>query len=467
MNLVLSPSILVIDDQSSILLAVDTALRLAGFSRIRTCGDGRQVQELVGQEAPDIVLLDLMMPGVDGETLLSFFSTECPDVPVIVITGRVDAETAVRCMKAGAFDYILKPVEDERLVATVQRAAAYGALQRENQALRRQILAERTPRANAFSEIITRDSKMLAVFQYVEAIATTLQPVLIRGETGVGKELVARALHRLSGLPGAFVAVNVGGLDDNVFSDTLFGHVRGAFTGADRDRPGMIEASAGGTLFLDEIGDLSPASQVKLLRLLQEGEYMPLGMDRPRRSDARIVASTNVSLRALERAGRFRKDLAYRLRTHQIYLPPLRERLDDLPLLVDHFLDKAARVLNRPRPAAPAELMALLRSHLFAGNVRELESMIFDALSRHRSGPLELTVFRDHIRREQAGGAIPFEPAGGAEAIVFPARLPTIKEAARMLVAEALKRTEGNQTAAAALLGISQQALSKRLHQGK
>ena len=464
MSALSSPSILVVDDQQSILLSIDTALRLAGFSRIQTCSESRLVKSLATEKAPEVVLMDLMMPGVDGETLLSFFVNEHPGVPVIVITGKVDAETAVRCMKAGAFDYIVKPVENERLVATVQRAAAYRMLQRENQALRRQILAEHTPRSDAFADIVTRDAKMLAVFHYVEAIAATFQPVLIRGETGVGKELVARALHRLSGLPGAFVAVNVGGLDDNVFSDTLFGHVRGAFTGADRDRPGMIEEAAGGTLFLDEIGDLSPASQVKLLRLLQEGEYMPLGMDRPRRTNARIVASTNVSLRALERAGRFRKDLAYRLRTHQIYLPPLRERPEDLPLLVDHFLDKAAQTLNRPRPESPVDLVSLLRSHNFAGNVRELESMIFDAVSRHRTGALGLDVFRDHIRREQAGGLAPMSTET-SESIMFPSRLPTIKDATRMLIAEAIKRTGGNQTAAATMLGISQQALSKRMRQ--
>ena len=462
MSIAPSPMILVIDDQQSILLSIDTTLRMAGFTRIVTCPDSRRVKAVAGEQAPEIVLLDLMMPGVDGETLLSFFSREHPEVPVIVITGTVDVDTAVRCMKAGAFDYIVKPVEDERLVAAVQRAAAYGALQRENQALRRQILADRPQRTDAFAGIVTRDAKMLAIFQYVEAIATTFQPVLIRGETGVGKELVARALHRLSGLGGAFVAVNVGGLDDNVFSDTLFGHIRGAFTSADRDRPGLIEQAAGGTLFLDEIGDLSPASQVKLLRLLQEGEYMPLGMDAPKQTDTRIVASTNLSLRSLERAGRFRKDLAYRLRTHQIYIPPLRERLDDLPLLLDHFLSRAALALNKPRPEIPDALVPVLRTHTFAGNVRELESMIFDALSRHRSGPLALEVFNSHIQRERSGGQDP-QPLLAPAALVFPARLPTIKEATHSLVAEALKRANGNQTLAAATLGISQQALSKRL----
>ena len=462
MSIAPAPMILVVDDQQSILLSIDTTLRMAGFTRVATCPDSRRVKALAGEQAPEIVLLDLMMPGVDGETLLSFFSREHPEVPVIVITGTVDVDTAVRCMKAGAFDYIVKPVEDERLVAAVQRAASYGALQRENQALRRQILAERPQRTDAFAGIVTRDAKMLAIFQYVEAIAATFQPVLIRGETGVGKELVARALHRLSGLGGGFVAVNVGGLDDNVFSDTLFGHIRGAFTSADRDRSGLIEQAAGGTLFLDEIGDLSPASQVKLLRLLQEGEYMPLGMDVPKQTDARIVASTNVSLRSLERTGRFRKDLGYRLRTHQIYIPPLRERLDDLPLLVDHFLARAALALNKPRPELPDALVPVLRAHTFAGNVRELESMIFDALSRHRSGPLALDVFHSHIQRERAGGQDPQTPPAPAE-LVFPARLPTIREATQSLVAEALKRANGNQTLAAATLGISQQALSKRL----
>ena len=462
MSLTASPTILVIDDQQSILLAIDTALRMAGFARIVTCSDSRRVQAQVTEKPPGVVLLDLMMPGMDGETLLSFFSSEYPEVPVVVITGKVDVDSAVRCMKNGAFDYIVKPVEDDRLVSTVQRAAAYGALQRENRALRRQILADRSQRPDAFAEIVTGNPKMLAVFQYVEAIATTFQPVLIRGETGVGKELVARALHRLSGLAGSFVAVNVGGLDDNVFSDTLFGHIRGAFTGADRDRQGLIEQAAGGTLFLDEIGDLSTASQVKLLRLLQEGEYMPLGMDAHRRTDARIVASTNVSLRALEQAGRFRKDLAYRLRTHQIYIPPLRERLDDLPLLVHHLLAKAAGALNRPAPEPTPALVPLLQTHTFAGNVRELESMLFDALSRHRGGPLSLETFEGHIRREQAGGRQPAAPRV-VQQIVFPQTLPTIKETADMLVAEALRRANGNQTAAAAMLGISQQALSKRM----
>jgi DNA-binding NtrC family response regulator len=461
-----SPRILVVDDQPSILLAIDTTLRMAGYRHVATCQESTQVKDLVAAAAPDIVLLDLMMSGVDGETLLAFFNAEYPGLPVIVITGTVDVNTAVRCMKSGAFDYIVKPVEEDRLLACVERAAALSALRSENQALRQGLFTAHIEYPEAFADIVTGDKQMLAVFQYVEAVARTGQPVLIRGETGVGKELMARALHRLSGLDGPFVAVNVGGLDDNVFSDTLFGHTRGAFTGAERDRPGMIEEAAGGTLFLDEIGDLSPASQVKLLRLLQEGEYMPLGVDRPRRTDARIVASTNAPLRELEQSGAFRKDLAYRLRTHEVFLPPLRERAEDLPLLVNHFLAKAADALGVSKPEAPPDLVPLLRTHAFAGNVRELESMIFDALSRHRGGPLSLEVFKAHIRREIGVPEAENKPAAGAaDQLQFPEDLPTIKESTRRLVEEALKRADGNQTVAARMLGISQQALSKRLRQ--
>ncbi|HDI60257.1 MAG TPA: sigma-54-dependent Fis family transcriptional regulator [Desulfobacteraceae bacterium] len=462
-----SPRILVIDDQPSILLAIDTTLRMAGYNHVTTCQESTRVKDMVGADTPDIVLLDLMMAGVDGETLLEFFNVEHPGLPVIVITGTVDVNTAVRCMKAGAFDYIVKPVEEDRLLACVERASALSALRRENQALRQGLFTARIEHPEAFADIVTRDKQMLAVFQYVEAVARTGQPVLICGETGAGKELVARALHRLSGLDGAFVAVNVGGLDDNVFSDTLFGHTRGAFTGAERDRPGMIEEAAGGTLFLDEIGDLSPASQVKLLRLLQEGEYMPLGVDRPRRSDARVVASTNAPLRELEQSGAFRKDLAYRLRTHEIFLPPLRERREDLPLLVDHFLAKTADALGVPKPEAPPDLVPLLRTYAFAGNVRELESMIFDALSCHRGGPLSLEVFKAHIRRELGTPDAGSPSTSGADGLQFPDPLPTIKETTRRLVEEALERANGNQTVAARMLGISQQALSKRLRQEK
>ncbi len=460
--------IIIVDDEKSILLAIDTCLQMSGMNNIITCHDSRQVMDILSGQTIDVMLLDLNMPFIDGERLLDTITREYPDIPIIIVTGAVDVETAVRCIKSGAFDYIVKPVEQDRLITAVNRAMSFQELKRENLALKQHILADTLEMPEAFKEIITNNKKMMLVFQYIESIARTSQPVLIRGETGVGKELIAKTLHELSGLKGNFVAVNAAGLDDNVFSDTLFGHVRGAFTGADQTRSGLIELAASGTLFLDEIGDLNHASQVKLLRLLQEGEYLPLGLDEPRKTDVRIVAATNQNLSELQKAGKFRKDLNYRLRTHRIYIPPLRERLDDIPLLTDHFLEEASRSLNKKKPTPPNELFTLLKTYHFPGNIRELQSMIFDAVSRHKSGVLSLEVFKSLITREQASETVTtgYE-ADDSALITFSGRLPSIKQATELLVAEAMKRAQGNQSIAAKMLGISQQALSKRLKKNK
>lgn len=316
-----------------------------------------------------------------------------------------------------------------------------------------------------FPYFVTNDKTMLSIFQYVESSARTDQPVLVTGETGVGKELIAKAIHRLSGRRGNFVPVNVAGLDDNVFSDTLFGHDKGAFTGAERVRKGQIDLAADGTLFLDEIGDMSQPSQVKLLRLLQEGDYLPLGRDEPKLSRCRIVAATNEDLWVLQRAGKFRKDLNFRLRTHHIHIPPLRERKDDIPALVDHFLDKAATALNKKKPTPPQELVPLLQTYSFPGNVRELQSMVFDAVSQHKSKLLSLEVFRSYIAQSQNHRSTSSLNTDEEEIsfVNFSDELPTIKEATKLLVIEAMRRANGNQTTAAQLLGISRQALGKRL----
>jgi len=461
--------ILIVDDEANILLAVDTTLQMSGLNNTITCQDSRRVMDVLADTPIETILLDLNMPNVDGHRLLDDVRRDYPDIPVIIVTGAVDVDTAVRCIKAGAFDYIVKPVEPERLLTAVHRAIAFQQLQRENRSLRHHLLGDGLEHPEVFTAIITRNKKMLAIFQYVEAIAATSQPVLIRGETGVGKELIAQTIHQLSGLKGRFVAVNIAGLDDTVFSDTLFGHVKGAFTGAESPRGGLIEQADGGTLFLDEIGDLAPASQVKLLRLLQEGEYFALGSDAARPANARIIAATNQRLAELLDLGRFRKDLNYRLQTHRIYIPPLRERLDDIPLLLDHFVADAAERLGKPKPTVPQELIPLLASHEFPGNVRELESMIFDAVSRHRSGGLSLDSFRVHIRRDglPRSPSPTHEPAYDDRAVIFPSNLPTIREATEMLIREALNRCGGNQSKAAKLLGVSQQALSKRLKSDK
>lgn len=452
--------ILVIDDEESILLSVDTILQMAGWNNIITCSDSREAMALIEQRPPSVVLLDLNMPHLNGEAIIEKLTSSHPRVPIIVITGRIDAETAVDCMKSGASDYIVKPVEEERLLAAVRKALRTSQVGPGHSGEEQ----NRLKHSEAFRAFVTNSEKMYAVFEYIESIATTNQPVLVRGETGTGKELVARAIHELSRASGPFVAVNVAGLDDNVFSDTLFGHVRGAFTGADKERPGLIERAAGGTLFLDEIGDLNPASQVKLLRLLQENEYMPLGQDAVHRSSARIIASTHVDLWRMQAEGHFREDLHYRLRTHRIQVPPLRERKEDLPALIDHFLATAIQSLNKPRPKVPGELITLLETYHFPGNVRELQAMVFDAMAQHRNGILALTAFREHmvLMRKIEEGQL--ENSSTATASFAGTKtLPSIKHATRMLIEEAMHRANNNQSIAASLLGISQQALSKRL----
>jgi DNA-binding NtrC family response regulator len=404
-----------------------------------------------------IVLLDLTMPHRSGEELLAEISETYPEVVVIVVSGLNQIETAVKCMKQGAFDYLVKTAEEDRIVTVVLHAIRIIEMQRENIEMRRHMLSDTLQQPDAFAGIETVNKTMLSIFRYAEAVAKSTQPVLITGESGVGKGLIANAIHRLSGGKGEMISVNVGGLDDTMFTDTLFGHVKGAFTGADQARSGMIEKAAGGTLFLDEIGDLSNASQVKLLRLLQEGDYFPLGSDQPKRLKARVIASTHQNMLEKQQQGLIRKDLYYRLQTHHIHMPPLRERKDDIPVLLECFLEEAARSLGRTKPRAPIEACHLLASYDFPGNVRELRSMVFDAVVQ--SGPqLPLDHFRNVIKKTTL-------PLIARTEDMFDAveALPTIHQAISFLVTSAMKRAGGNQSVACRILGISQPALSRRL----
>jgi two-component system, NtrC family, nitrogen regulation response regulator GlnG len=456
--------ILVVDDEPRLLHSVSVALRAAGFPEVVTLDDGKKVAPLLRARPIGALLLDLSMPELSGRALLEQVTADCPDVPVIVLTATNDLETAVACMQAGARDYLVKPVEASRLISALKRVIEVRALEAELLSLKARVLEDTPHERTAFTEIVTHDRSMFAVFRYLEAIAPSPQPVLITGETGTGKELVARALHRLSGRSGELVTVNTAGLDDTLFTDTLFGHTRGAFTGADRAREGLVSVAGDGTLFLDEIGDLAMASQVKLLRLLQDGGYYPLGADRPRLSRARVIVATNRDVARAVADGSFRNDLYYRLRIHHFALPPLRARLDDLPVLVTHFVEQAASTLGKPAPAAPPSLYTLLRTHSFPGNVRELEAMVFDAVARQKGSVLGLQSFKDAIEATSP----PIETAGAGSSAspiddLLRDRLPTLDEAQEALVTEALRRAEGNQGIAARMLGLSRQALNKRL----
>lgn len=326
------------------------------------------------------------------------------------------------------------------------------------------LLTKKLQHPGAFSKIITQNDSMLSIFQYVESIASTMHPVFITGETGVGKGLLAEAIHKISNRKGPFIHVNVSGIDANMFTDTLFGHVIGAYTGATKERIGLCEKAESGTLFFDEIGDLDNSSQIKLLNLFQERKYYPIGQDQPRQCRARFITATNCDIDNLVKNDIFRKDLFFRLHTHRIHLPPLRERMDDLPLLIDYLLRHGAKNLNKKKPAVYKEMIQLLNTYSFPGNIRELKAMIDDALCRHKSHTLSLKAFKSYIyRQSQQNYANRDMKKIYQNVFDYFEDLPTIKEASEQLVREALKRANGNLSIAAPILGISRQALGKRL----
>ncbi len=459
--------VVLIDDEELLLISYDTILRMAGYSHIISCSDSRDAMDLLKKQGAEVVLLDLTMPYLPGDELLSQMTQQWPGVPVIIVTGNDTVESAVQCMKNGAFDYLAKPVHKERLLATIEQAITFHNLSRENRRLKERLLKSELKHPEIFAPMITINEEVHAIFRYIEAIAKLPYSVLITGETGVGKELLAKAVHASSQRKGAFVAVNVAGLDENTFSDTLFGHIKGAFTGADQLRKGMVEQATNGTLFLDEIGDLTLGSQVKLLRLLQECEYFPIGSDQPKRTNARIVAATNQDLEALQESGNFRRDLYYRLRTHHVHIPPLRKRLEDLPLLLDHFLEEAANTLAQKKPHPSKEIFTLLSSYHFPGNIRELQAMVLDAVSGNPSTSLSLDSLKAHIfKKDVTVETIVTTPdMKDTTQLVFGKKLPTIKEAKGMLIEEALRRANGNKSLAAEMLGMSRQALNWRAKQ--
>lgn len=457
------PTILVVEDEDYVRGSLTAYLDDIGY-RVLEAENGRIGLELFRSLRPDIVVTDLRMPVMDGFALVEAIATEAELTPIVVVSGVGAVDEAVRAMRLGAWDYLSKPIINlEELQITLESCLERAGTKQELERLRRHLSDGTLGDETAFSSIITTSPRMRTIFLYLESVAPSRQPVLITGETGTGKELIARAVHALSGLSGPFVAINLAGLDDTMFSDTLFGHLRGAYTGADRVREGLIRQASGGTLFLDEIGDLSPGSQVKLLRLLQEGEYLPLGADKIQRSNVRIVAATHTDLKHRMELGTFRPDLYYRLCSHRVELPPLRDRTEDLPLLTTHFLKKASAQLGKTVPAAPAELNRYLAAYRFPGNIRKLEALIHDAVARsgNRILPLEsiVTAIGNDLRTPASAPPV----VNPCPVCPFAEKFPTLKGAEELLISEALRLADNNQRLAAAYLGITRQALNKRL----
>jgi DNA-binding NtrC family response regulator len=459
--------ILIVDDDKNFLNVMDFELHSKGITNVECCQESMEVLPRLKKKKYSLILLDMVMPGISGDELLLKIVELYTEIPVIVVTGFPESKTAEDCMQKGAFDYLKKPIDTNDLIRTIRNALE---LKDHEQVIRMKkdlFSGDRHQKLKNIPGIITRDDKMVEIFQTIGMIAATSKPVLIRGETGVGKELIARAIHQFSRREGEFVAANIGGLDDNLFSDTLFGHEKGAFTGATQDRKGLIEQAKNGTVFLDEIGDLSPESQVKLLRLIQEGKYYPLGVDIPKSTNARIVAATNKYLLNSIKTGEFRQDLYFRLETHDIYVPPLRKRNEDIPLLVDHFLGKFTKELKQKKPSVPDELFILLGNYHFPGNIRELESMVYDALSRHEKGILSLKVFQEKIEKNTGQNGSAFNVGDDLshkdKKISFGDVLPTLAELEEIYLNEVMKRSKENKSMAAKLSGLQRKTLSYRL----
>ncbi|MBI9073563.1 MAG: sigma-54-dependent Fis family transcriptional regulator [Melioribacteraceae bacterium] len=461
--------ILIVDDEQIALDSLEMVLNAEGITNIILCNDSRDVMEYLATQQIGIVLTDINMPHVSGEEILESIVDKYPEVPVIMVTGVNEVETTVRCIKSTAYDYIVKPVDDHRLITTVLRAIDFRDLKSEVNSLKEHLFGDSLDKPEDFKKIVTQNKKMLSIFQYIEAVSKSSQALLITGETGVGKELFAEAIHKSSGRKGKFVALNIAGLDENMFSDTLFGHKKGAFTGAEGDREGLIEKAAGGTIFLDEIGDLKPEFQVKLLRLIEAREYFPLGADIPKHTDTRVVVATNKNLKELSKSDEFRSDLYFRLSSHQIKIPPLRDRFDDLPLLLDHFLQLAADDMNKKKPTPPEELTMLLSTYQFPGNLRELKAVVFDAVANHKSKMLNMRIFREYLKENGSGSEPVIIPQSKKESISVSGweNLPTIKQITLLLIKEAMSRTNNNQSISGQILGITRQTLMKYLKQSE
>ncbi len=436
----------VVDDDAANASSLQKILQREGL-QCEVAADGRQALTLLRKARVAVVLTDLMMPGVDGIELLQATQTSSPATAVIVMTAYGTVETAVQAMKQGAYDFLTKPLRRAEVVRAVTRALERSALRRENEELR-----EELARAGRSRDLIGTSPSVRRAVDLVQQVAPARTTVLLQGESGTGKEVFARAIHRLSGRKGPFVAVNCAAIPESLMESELFGHEKGAFTGAVATKPGQFQLAEHGTLLLDEIADMPLNLQAKLLRVLQEGEVQRVGGALPQRVDVRLLAATNRDLEAEVEAGRFRADLYYRLAVICIELPPLRQRADDVTSLAQYFLRRFALQNGKPTLALSHEAMAALQSYAWPGNVRELENAMERAVVLARGETIMPSDLPERVARSE----------GGRSEISFAAGTP-LEEIERMAIAETLRLTSGDKRRAAALLGIAVRTLYRRI----
>jgi two-component system response regulator AtoC len=437
-----SAKILVVDDDPDIVAVLEELLRKEGH-QVATCATGAAAIAAGRDEQFDVVVVDIRLPDLDGLAVLRAFQEASPDVAVIVTTAFGTVETAIQAIKTGAYDYIPKPFKLDEVRIVVRRALERKRLLQENRRYRQELRGK-----YRLENVVGASGPMLEIFKTVARVAPTRSLVLLQGESGTGKELIARTIHYNSDrAQGAFVAVDCGALPETLLESELFGHERGAFTGATGLKRGLFEVARGGTCFLDEIGDVCPAVQSRLLRVLQEHEIKRVGGTEPIKVDVRVIAATNKSLETLVKAHTFRDDLFYRLSVVTITLPPLRERRDDIPLLAEHFLRKFAQDVGKRVERIAPETMALLTAYGWPGNVRELEHTIERAIILTQNPTLLPQDLPPDLQASPAG-----RPIGGAE--VLP-----LREVERRHLLFALDRAKGNRKRAAEWLGVTRRTL--------
>lgn len=442
-------NILIVDDEQSYQKILSHVFELEGHY-VRTAGNGREAIERLSEEPADLIISDVRMPDLNGIETLSIVRETLPDVGVIFMTAFADVEMAREAFKLGADDFVTKPFDVEELKLIVKKTLDKQALIDENRAFKR---AQRE--RGSIKNIVGNSEKMHAIFQMIETVAEVQSTILVTGESGTGKELVARAIHDMS--PRAerpFVSINCGAFTETLLESELFGYIKGAFTGANTNRKGLFEAANKGTIFLDEIGEMSPAMQVKLLRVLQEKRIRPVGAHEELLIDARVIAATNRDLKQMSVDGSFREDLFYRISVIPINLPPLRDRSEDIPELVEHFVNKFCDQTGRNVSIAP-KTMQMLESYVWGGNVRELEHTIERAVALERGDVIQPERLPDHItnynpERIKAEFDLP------DDGINLTAHLDNLE---KTYVIEALRKTSGNQTKAADLLQMQVRSL--------
>ena len=451
--------VLVVEDLEDTRSSLQELLQMSLHLEVDTAEDGAAGLALLRQKPYSLVITDLRMPKLGGMKLIEAIQEEKLPVTVIVTTGHGSIKDAVEAMRMGAYDFLTKPPDPQHLCLLVQRALRDRALQDEVMALRQQLGDRHT-----FQNVLSRSPKMHDVFELIGHIADTPSTVLIRGETGTGKEQVARAIHQASAThrPGPFVAVNCGALNENLLESELFGHEKGSYTGADKKRIGRFELAHQGTLFLDEIGDVPMSMQIKLLRVLQERRFERVGGTEPIDVDVRIIAATHQDMEKLVKEKKFREDLYFRLNVVPIYLPPLRDRTEDIPVLVGHFCQKFVRPGQKP-PAVSPEALQVLTKAPWPGNVRQLENAIERACVTARDGVIRTKDLPPDIGRRAEGGKHPFQVDLTRK---LPEQLQELQAAfEKKYITRALRRTRGHVGKCAKITGLSRRSITDKISQ--